>query len=96
MALACEGLCAEHRLRHACRIENRFAGGPWRYYCDPATVGEFWYDDYIKNQLQGPLQAQCGQARMHCCSSGGSLQSHSINRRLACTSPWGPSGSAFY
>jgi hypothetical protein len=74
-AQQCVGFCA-------CRIENRFPGGPWRYYCEPTTVGEFWYDDYVKYQLQGPLKAQCGQARA--CTHAllplpGLLISHLIN-----------------
>ena len=35
-----------------CRIEYQLPGGPWRYGCEPASVGEFWHDDYLTSLLQ--------------------------------------------
>lgn len=37
-----------------CSFEGRLPGGPWRHGCFPSEVGEFWYDDDIKDLLQGP------------------------------------------
>lgn len=39
-----------------CRVESFV--GDWQVECQPASVGEFWYDDFVR----GVLNSTCGDA----------------------------------
>ena len=35
-----------------CRVADTLPGGPWHTDCRPASVGEFWYNDWIADYLR--------------------------------------------